>query len=435
MIPIETCLIPFQNKFIIYRPLLHLAFLGNRAMGDLAMSISENSAVIPEKSNPEAVQFLRQIGFMQPDPVFPKKTGSDNSFKPVSAALLMTNRCNLRCIYCYANGGEEPGQDLSESIAKRTIDTVSQNAIDTGAPAFVVTFHGGGEPTLAWNTLISATEYARSKSIPAKIYMVSNGIWNDMQFKWIIKHIDEVTISMDGNQETQNLQRPFPNGEGSFPKVMQTIRALDKSAFPYNIRVTITPERFSSLPEDILFLCENTNCRSIQVEPAFNHVRGSHSESSAEQERTFSEAFLQAWDISHGLKKPLQYSGARPWILTDAFCEAPLGQSLTVNPLGEVVGCYEITGRKTALSEASIFGKCDETDFMIDEGKRHAFVRQIENRKKACTGCFCRWHCAGDCYTRGMPVNGGVWPYARCAINREITAGLILRSIAEQDAD
>ncbi len=31
-----------------------------------------------------------------------------------------------------------------------------------------------------------------------------------------------------------------------------------------------------------------------------------------------------------------------------------------------------------------------------------------------------------------MPVTGGVRPYARCAINREITAGLILRSIANR---
>ena len=433
--PMETHLIPVQDKFIIYRPLLKLAFIGNRAMADLALQVADTQAGGKLQGPPEALAFLRSTGFTAPDPTPPPTLDPQAAFHPTSAALLMTGRCNLRCIYCYAHGGEKGGPDLPLPAATAVIDAVCANALALGQADFEVTFHGGGEPTLAWETLKAAAAYARRCKLPARLNLVSNGVWNQPQREWVVGNLDGLTISMDGGRETQDRQRPFPSGKGSFEAVMQTLGFLEQVRFGYGIRVTATPERFAELPADVDFFCRKTGCQSIHIEPAFASQRGAHHAPDPAQAQAFSEAFLAAYDIAHAAGRTLFYSGARPWLLSNSFCTAPLGGGLTVNPGGEIVACYEITDRDHPLAEASTFGRwgSDPVTLQVDENARRAFVQRIADRRAVCRDCFAYWHCAGDCYTRAFPVENALpgQPYARCAVNQAITAGLLLRYIAE----
>jgi uncharacterized protein len=431
----EIYTVPFQDKFIIYRPLRKLAFIGNRAMADLALRFAHLlSGALPE-GDPQAISFLQSIGFAEPDPAPPVPVDPRADFKPTSAALLMTGRCNLRCIYCYAGGGEKEDLDLPLEAALSVIDQVYGNAVELGRPSFDVTFHGGGEPSLAWETLVAAAAYARTRDLPAKLQMVSNGVWNQVRREWVTANLDGLTISMDGGQTTQDVQRPFPTGKGSFEAVMQTIRYLDQAKFLYNIRVTTTPERFQNLPEDVAFFCSETGCQNIQVEPSFHSERGSHHAPTLSQAADFSEAFLAAYDIARAAGRFMYYSGARPWLLSGSFCSAPLGSTLTINPRGEIVACYEITNPDHPLSEKSTFGRRDSLTgaLQVDEQRRSSFLNYIENRQAACRDCFCSWHCAGDCYTRAFEIERAEdqLPYARCTVNRAITSGLLLRAIAD----
>ncbi len=431
----EIHLIPVQDKYIIYRPLLKLAFIGNRAMSDLALKFAEQ----PPGSIPEgpqaALDFLKSSGFTNPDPAPPPPPDLNAAFRPTSAALLMTGRCNLRCIYCYAHGGEKNSLDLTLDSAKAIIDQVCSNALALGQREFEVTFHGGGEPSLAWETLQAAAAYARGKELPARLNMVSNGVWTPAQREWVVQNLDGLTISMDGGQTTQDIQRPFPSGKGSFDAVMQTIRYLNQVRFSYGVRVTITPQRFTSLPADIAFICRECNCDTIHIEPAFTSERGEHHGPSADQAKAFTEAFLEANDIAHAARRRVFYSGARPWLLASSFCTAPLGSGLTINPQGEIVACYEITDPDHPLAGMSTFGHLEPGDegLQIDKEVRMKFLQYIASRRSACRDCFCYWHCAGDCYTRAFKPQDASpgQPYARCAVNQAITAGLLLRYIAE----
>ena len=167
----EVFAIPVEDKFILYRPLLQLAFVGNRAMAKLVLNLasqaSSSGADAPEEAPEEAMTFLNTIGFLKPDP--PQPRPPDPSYRPTTAVLLLTNRCNLRCTYCYASGGEGPIQDLPLELAWAAIDHASQNAVERGQPHFDLTFHGGGEPVQAWETLQQATAYARGKNLPCRI--------------------------------------------------------------------------------------------------------------------------------------------------------------------------------------------------------------------------------------------------------------------------
>jgi uncharacterized protein len=433
----EIFTVPVQDKYLIYRPLRRLAFIGNRAMADLAQQYVHLPAGAAPQGHPDALAFLESIGFTLPDPPPPAAVDPDAAFRPTSAALLMTGRCNLRCVYCYASGGEIEELDLSPEAAFTVIDQVCRNAIELRQPAFEVTFHGGGEPSLAWDTLQAAAAYARTRDLPAKLNMVSNGVWNPARRDWVIANLDGLTLSMDGGQATQDAQRPFPTGRGSFTAVRHTLRHLDRAKFPYSIRVTATPDRFADLPEDVAFFCRETGCQTIQVEPCFYPARGAHHAPTPEQAAVFSEAFLAAYDVARQAGRFLFYSGARPWLLTRSFCTAPLGSTLTLNPRGEIVACYEITHPDHPLAQQSTFGRRDERtgELRIDPQRRNSFIADLQNRQTACRDCFCFWHCAGDCYTRALEAYpaGSELPYARCAVNHAITTGLLLRAIADGD--
>ena len=234
----EVFVIPIEGKFILYRPLLQLAFVGNRALVDLVLNLTNRSASSGVNAPEEVVTFLDSIGFLEPDP--PPPPLPDPSYRPTSTVLLLTNRCNLRCTYCYASGGEGPLQDVSTDMARVVIDQVYQNALELNSSHFELGFHGGGEPIQAWETVQTATAYARSKDLPCRVSMVSNGVWSAHQREWILHNLDSLNISFDGRPETQDRQRPFASGWGSSKAVMRTIQALDRARFPYANRMTAT---------------------------------------------------------------------------------------------------------------------------------------------------------------------------------------------------
>ena len=56
---------PGADKFIIYRPLTGLAFIGNRAMADIALSYKDKASHTLDNS---LEKYLEAIGFFDPDP-------------------------------------------------------------------------------------------------------------------------------------------------------------------------------------------------------------------------------------------------------------------------------------------------------------------------------------------------------------------------------
>ncbi len=407
----EVFAIPLEGKFLLYRPLQRLAFVGNRAMADLTLALVHGAAS-DNGTSVEAAAFLEAIGFLEPDPPPPSLPGA--VYRPTTAVLLLTGRCNLRCTYCYADGGERAVQDLSPALARAVIDQVCQNAMDLGYPYFELTFHGGGEPVQAWDVLQEAVAYARGKELPCRVSMVSNGVWSVRQREWLLCHLDSLSISFDGQPQTQDRQRPFASGRGSFQAVKRTLEALDKASFSYGIRLTATAPWRDCLPEDVRFICQETGCQAMQVEPAFNTRRGMHQGPTPEESQAFVDAFMAAFEIANGAGRQLTYSGARPWLLTQAFCTAPYS-ALIVNPAGKLVACYEVADGDHPLAEMSVLGRVADGQVVVDDRARTAFLAYLEEQRATCRDCFCYWHCAGDCYTRRSAAAPGYPPGARAA--------------------
>ncbi|MFL7870045.1 MAG: radical SAM protein [Anaerolineales bacterium] len=423
-----------EDRYIIYRPLAGLAFVGNRAMVDLVLNYIAGSATVEPPG--EAGRFLRQIGFLQPDPSPPEHM--KDAFHPTTAVLLLTNQCQLRCTYCYAAAGTLPKEELSVELAYTVIDYVCRTAEKLERPYFDLALHGGGEPTYVWSVLKECVAYARSKEISARISLTSNGVWSPAQRHWITKNLDGVSLSIDGAPETQDQQRPLRNGRASSPLVMETVAALDKAQFPYGIRLTATPP-FDSLPDDIAYLCSHSRCRYMQVEPAFNISRGGHGEMDEEGVEAFINSYLAAHELAVKANRQLVYTGARLGDIKTTFCTAPF-LALIVNPSGDLVTCYEVTGDHSqgCLSHIGRVVAGEDVEgsrIQIDHQIRRNLHSLMAERREACRDCFCYWSCAGDCYMRTFVTgpNGHLNFGLRCQMNRRILAELLLDAISQGD--
>ncbi len=427
----EVYFLRFEDAYIIYRPLRHLAFVGNKG---LVRYIKQRLANGGEgQTAPKVEEFLEAIDFWAPDPPVEQQATILSEYMPSQAVLLMTTACNLSCIYCYAHAGESQRQDMSVELAKAVIDQAYENAQQAGRQWFGLTFHGGGEPTMNWETLVAATEYARQKDLPCDVSMSTNGMWTDEQRHWIVEHFTGLSLSFDGIPRVQNAQRPRPDGSGSFAAVMETIAVLDEKELPYGIRMTVTPEFFATLPESIAFVCEHTKCARMQVEPTYKWARGDYSQPGPGEGDRFAQAFLDAFEVAAREGRQLYYSGARPWVIAPTFCTAP-SEALVVTPAADIVTCFEVTGRNHPLASNLMIGHVSVADGVdIQFGKLAAFFESQQQRRQGCRDCFCYWHCAGDCVVRCALKQQPSRRQGRCAVNRRITRELIARYVAQGD--
>jgi uncharacterized protein len=422
-IPIEEA--GGKEKFILFRPMKSIAFVGNRAMLNLVEALERGEA--PEQ--PEAVQFLYGIGFLEPDPL-PPAIGRP-AFEPTSAVLLMTNQCQLRCVYCYAAAGENPKEELSFETARTVIDTVVKNAQKRQEKQFSISLHGGGEPVKAWKVLKECVTYARSQPLKADITLTSNGIWSRAQTEWIVANLNGISLSIDGGPETQDRQRPTLSGKGSSAIALRTVRELDRCNFNYGVRMTATAP-WTSLAEDVRYLCENTHCQTIQVEPAFNTGRSGHAQPTVEEGQAFVHEVLKAYDVADAYQRKFYYAGARMGWVTDVFCAAPYN-ALIVTPGGDLMSCYEVTSREHPFADLSRIGRVENGEVRLNLEKRSELHRLIRERRAGCQDCICYWSCAGNCYTRAfeMGENGHLVYGGLCEITKTLVKELLLRKIAQ----
>lgn len=415
-----------DNAFIVYRPLLGLAFIGNQAMANLAKSLAEEPI---QPMDEDVHAFLEKIGFLRPDPPLPQEPPSGD-FNPIGLTLLMTNQCQLRCTYCYAAAGESARQHLSLETGYAAIDYAYENLKRQKTPKFHISLHGGGEPTFPWKTMKALVAYAKEKPMPTEFSLTSNGVWSKQQTQWIMAYIDSVGISMDGSPQTQDTQRPMASGKGSSRWVMQTLRELEANHRPYRLRLTAMPP-FDRLLEDIRYLCENTQCQRMQVEAAFTTQRGGGYQHKLEEGMQFLQAFFAAQRLAEQYGRQLKCVGSEVGKITTVPCGSPFN-TLIVTPQNNLVACFEVVNHSHPLAELATIGRITSQGVEIDEAARLRLRRKIEERRASCRDCFCYWSCAGGCLPRTYSPDpeGHLEHGVHCEIIRTLQREMLLKHIA-----
>lgn len=168
--------------------------------------------------------------------------------------LFLTEDCNLRCDYCFLKG-KRP-QYMSWDIAKRSVEFLFAESRD--ARDLTIIFFGG-EPLLLWDVIkkvvLYAERLARKYGKTIHYSLTTNGILlskNILRFSRThgIMHL----LSIDGDRETHDRHRHFPDGSGTFDVVASKIPLLKKYQGWLGARMTVTPETVNSLASNVRFL-------------------------------------------------------------------------------------------------------------------------------------------------------------------------------------
>jgi uncharacterized protein len=433
----EMFFVPYEDKFILYAPLKNFIAVVN---GDAKNAVTKYCEKLPLCETEQALidTFDKHDLFSEAFSL-PKV---DEVFSPTRVTLFPTDRCNLRCRYCYASAAEG-GNKLPLPAAKKAIDFVAANAKSKNYEQFAVGFHGNGEPFSAFDVIEQCCDFvhdaAEREGLKYQISTATNGVLSEDKLDFLVAWISDVNVSFDILPDVQNRQRPLAGGQGSFDYVDNTLKRLDKAGVQYGIRATITNESVLRLREMAAFVKENyPKCNLLHFEPVFEVGRALSNKVATPDPKTFVSEYIKAQKELAGTGIRLVYSGERANTFCQCFCSV-CSNGFTVTAEGNVTSCYEVCTYKDARASRYIYGHFDEScgEFLYDSKVMDDLLKLQVKNIPFCRDCFCKWHCGGDCAAKllGSNPTESHAGSERCVITRALIYRQILQRIGEDTAD
>ncbi|OGR45466.1 MAG: His-Xaa-Ser system radical SAM maturase HxsB [Elusimicrobia bacterium GWA2_61_42] len=128
--------------------------------------------------------------------------------------LVLTLRCNHKCLYCQAAAGGAAAKDtdMTPATARKCVDF----AFNSSNPGITIEFQGG-EPLLNWPALTAAVKHARARAKTAgkelKLALVSNfSLMTEEKARFLMENEVSVCTSLDGPADLHNKNRCFSGG-------------------------------------------------------------------------------------------------------------------------------------------------------------------------------------------------------------------------------
>lgn len=138
---------------------------------------------------------------------------------PINAVINLTDQCNFRCPYCFV--GHNPRRTTYE-IVEQTIKYLLSNLQYHPEGEMPNLWFFGGEPMLEYNSIIVPIVEAYRDKVAFGITTNGSLLTEDVVDFFADNNIP-VLLSIDGDEEVQNKQRPFANGAPSFDAVVKNI--------------------------------------------------------------------------------------------------------------------------------------------------------------------------------------------------------------------
>lgn len=401
-------LIPIDdNTYIFYAPMHRLATRVTKAAKELLIPILDGfQDTLPDSTQKnEIMRFLAEHRLLEAPPEL--DTNVLNVKIPPRITISLTNKCNLRCIYCYANAGYDP-TTMSWEIAKDAIDKVIQETVQLNSENFGITFHGGGESLVEMRLLRKCVAYiyeqATKYNLEPGLSIVTNATLITKEVaNWMKEHFKIITVSFDGFQDVQDYHRPFASGRGSYQKLLQGISNLKSAGLEILIRATVTNYNVEQLAAFVEFLSHEifteTKHITIHLEPVTLFGRATEN-NLVVNPQAFIDNYILAREMGkkNNIRVICSYDTFKQERLS--FCGASRGTNFCVTPTGDVSACTRVIKPTDNGSDLFFFAKHDSTaQCFIENQDAKTRIRQYCQTPDFCSGCFARWNCQGHCHS------------------------------------
>src|SRR3989339_511469 len=169
--------------------------------------------------------------------------------------IILTEKCNLQCRYCYEKSMHEFDNGLEKRFKFDFSAPCDLNIVLEKLKKFLekdsnpVLIFYGGEPLLQKNKIIEIMDYL--KDLNLKYRMQTNGQLLNLLPKEYLNKITKILISLDGDKERTDFNR----GKGTYDKIMQNISLMKKNGYNGELiaRMTIAQD-FPDIYEQVLNL-------------------------------------------------------------------------------------------------------------------------------------------------------------------------------------
>lgn len=161
--------------------------------------------------------------------------------KPASAG------CNMNCDYCFYKCLSSNREEYSKGFMTDTVlEQLVHQAVEYADEYLAFAFQGG-EPTLAgvdfFRRVVSLQRKYNKKNLTIENTIQTNGLLLDEDWaQFLAENNFLVGLSLDGPRKIHDKHRLDMNGKGTFDRVIQAVRLLEKYQVPYNILSVITNE-------------------------------------------------------------------------------------------------------------------------------------------------------------------------------------------------
>jgi uncharacterized protein len=196
--------------------------------------------------------------------------------------------CNLDCSYCFYKKTRAIYTGQKHRMSDEVLDKLCYEVMkytDGGHCSFA---WQGGEPTLCGLDFFKKVVNFQSKygksGQPVSNTIQTNGILLDKNWTDFFKQYSVfVGISLDGPSAVHNTYRRYPNGKGTFNKVMEKVRLLEKEKVEFNILSTIGKDTVKKA-EEIYKFFTSKGLYYLQFIPAVDRKVGKMSGFSVDPE-------------------------------------------------------------------------------------------------------------------------------------------------------
>ena len=352
--------------------------------------------------------------------------------------LHMTDYCNLRCKYCFIEGGQVSGyrrQVMSHEIAKFAVDKFFYVIKGHDTLKFPSIVFYGGEPLLNWDTIKFALLETKQKESESGIkvdkVIITNGtILNDEIIEFIKRYNIQISVSLDGIQIVNDANRVDVKGQGSFERAVNTINRLIENGITPAVSCVMAKEGLQYVDDSIRFLIEDLGIRGL----GFNHVSiipGLNFYDPIYEEQ-FADTILHVQDeIQH--RYPYVYErrmGHKVNMFLDKlFIKSDCtgcGEQFSVSPTGEIGICQGYMGSRKTFRKTVFDSEYNpEKDPVFIEWSK----RSPLNIEK-CLACPALATCGGGCPRNADMINDSIWEpdSAFCHFAKKAQTWLIWRS-------
>jgi len=314
----------------------------------------------------------------------------------LSLTIAPTMACNFKCVYCYEGERAKDVDSNNVTMSEETLNQLVEFIRKSGVKKLGVEWYGG-EPLCAWNKIKEFNKKIESLNLEKyEQQIVTNGsLIDEEKIKYFADHhFKNIQITLDGQEESHNKNRPMKNGDNSYQSVMKALDLIYKYyketniKLPVVIRVNISKENSDEFHQLFTKFSEEYE-NLFYLYPAFVRKNGNE-----DKYASYCLNFTDEADFILKLakNKNIETSNLFPKSNKIVSCGANLINNFVVNTNGDLYKCWEDIGIKKYCIGNIFEGSKDEnnTDYIY-------VMKTTGFEVEKCKDCLFLYSCLGGC--------------------------------------